>query len=141
MRNLIFLFVLTFFIGCTPQKEVSKNRVHKENKVKKEGRKIYGKIVSKYIGPMLTDEWPETKRPDLSFQIGNEYYLIKYANEGVSPFELNRLAEKEIEVRGKLIGNGWVGEASNTVPKRKVKGDGKKIEEMGYILIYEILED
>jgi len=109
--------------------------------VKKEGRKIYGKIICKYIGPMLTDEWPETKRPELSFQIDNEYYLIKVFNENISLVELNRLIKKEIEVRGKLIGDGWVGFPSNTAPKRKEKGDGKKIEEMGYILIYEILED
>jgi hypothetical protein len=141
MRNLFFLILFSFLLACNPQKEVAEtNKVNKQKKEKKEGRKLYGKIVSKYIGPMLKEGWDETKRPDLSFQIDNEYYLIKITNESLTLQELSKIERKELKIRGKLIGDGWKGYAQTTYSKKREKNDASAEEEMGYVIIYEILE-
>ena len=79
---------------------------------------------------MLSEDWGKDRRPELSFQIDNEYYIIKTPNGKFTKLELYRLAEKELKIRGKLIGDGWVGNDLTTPPERKIKDSGTKIEDM-----------
>ena len=140
MRNLTLIFLLPFLFACSSQKETAKKDNNPQVKVKKEGRKMYGTIVSKYVGPMLSEDWDETKRPLFSFFVDNEYYLIKIEQGGVSLKQLNELEGKEIKVRATLVGEGWTGLAMKTLPSKKAGTAGGKDNKMGHIIIHEVLE-
>lgn len=140
MKNFILIISSILFFSCTPQQEVSSKQV----KEKKEGRKIYGSVSEKYLKESLSEaEWKAAKKPDLSFNVDNEYFYIKIANTNITEADLNKLIGKKIEVQGKLVGEGYGGEVSVGMPPMKKpssKGGATKEKPIGSIIIYEILD-
>lgn len=139
MRNIILIISSIVLFSCGAQKETAV--VLKE---KKEGRKIYGTVAQKYLKESFSEaEWKAAQKPPLSFNVDNEYFYIRIANDELTETELNGLVGKKIEIQGKLVGEGFVGEVSDGAPpvKKKTPKADKTVEKpVGYVLVYEILE-
>jgi hypothetical protein len=143
MRNFILIASSIILISCSAQKKIT-TTASSQAKEKKEGRKIYGTVSEKYLKESLTEEeWKAAKKPDLSFKVDNEYYYIKISNSKITEQDMNGLIGKKIEVKGKLVGEGYGGEISIGMPPMKKGGSkSKDVQEksIGYIVIYEIIE-
>jgi hypothetical protein len=137
-KLLIFLFSVSLF-ACSPSKNVKENPT-KQLKVKKKGRKLYGKIVVYSV--KSKDEVKETGFPednlDLYFKIDEEYYLINVSKGDISSTELGKQMNKELKIRGEIIELANDGEASKSSTKSTGKVQKKGMA--GHIIIYEIIE-
>lgn len=146
MKNFILIVSSIFLLACTSQKEVSSIGAGASNssqiKEKKKGRKIYGVVAKMYLKEVIKGKGLKTvEKPRLSFQVDNEYYFIKISSSKVTEEKLKSLTGKKIGVRGKLIGEGFGGEAlTGIISKKEGSLGGAKGNDIGEILIYEILE-
>ena len=131
MRNIFFLFAATFFLACSPQKSTSSSgSVSEGTIVKKQGIKMYGKIIVKSVSNGTTE------KAQLYFDRNGVEYFINIPVGKVSESELKKYIYKEIDVLGEIkTGKYFKGDTRTRSTQESIPN-----QEGQYLVIYKVLE-
>ncbi|MFB0925736.1 MAG: hypothetical protein QMB65_10745 [Vicingaceae bacterium] len=132
MRNIFFLFSLALIASCSPQKNISSEGTSTGTSIKKEGSRMYGKVIVK-SKPSLDGK---SEIPELFFDRDGVEFFINIPLGKVSKADIRKHVYKNIDILGEIK----TGAFSTTVSKSRSGEENKPTQEGAYLVIYKILE-
>ena len=130
MRSFFFLFIVLILVSCVSQKPVLNADSVVGTEIKKQGSKMYGKIVIKSVSKGTKE------MPTFYFDRNGVEFFINIPEGKVAKEEIQKYVYKDIDIIGEIK----TGALSTSKNQTRSEQENNSKQDGAYIVIYKIIE-